>query len=361
MKYYYFRIIKYHATILILVVAPLVDCDRETREIWMRRSGCWRLWLWVWLAAPACGMAAESSAQDYPLKPVRLLVGFTAGGVVDTTARLLAQNLSQPLGQSVVVENRPGASGAIAAERVATAAPDGYTLLLISTTDTVLPALNSKLPYDLERGFAAVGLVTRGTFVLAVHPSVPARNVKELVAIARSQPGKLNYSSPGVGTSSYLAAELFNLMAKTKIVHVPYKGGSDAIVAVVSGQIDISYPSIPALRPFLESGRLKPLAVTSARRASSISTIPTLAESGLPGYDRSSWYGVIAPAAVPKQVIARLNAAIGAAVHVPEMGDALNRQGLEPQTGTPEQFAAFIRDQIRQNAELIRSIGVKAE
>jgi len=309
----------------------------------------------------ACIAAGASSAQDYPLKPVRLLVGFTTGGVVDTTARLLAQNLAQPLGQSVVVENRPGASGAIAAERVVAAAPDGYTLLLISTTDTALPALNPKLPYDLERGFAAVGLVTRGTFVLAVHPSVPARNANELIAIARAQPGKLNYSSPGVGTSSYLAAELFNQMAKTKITHVAYKGGSDAIVAVVSGQIDISYPSIPALRPFLESGRLRPLAVTSARRASSLPAIPTLAESGLPGYDRSSWYGVVAPAAVPKQIVARLNAAIAAAVQVPEMNEALNRQGLEPQTGTPEQFAAFIRSQIRQNAELIRSIGTKPE
>ncbi len=325
----------------------------------MRRQGCRRLS--PWLAAATFTLTTASFAQDYPLKPIRLLVGFTAGGVVDTTARLLAQNLSQPVGQTVVVENRPGASGAIAAERVAAAAPDGYTLLLISTTDTVLPALNPKLPYDLERGFTAVGLVTRGTFVLAVHPSVPARNAKELIAIARAQPGKLNYSSPGVGTSSYLAAELFNLMAKTKIAHVPYKGGSDAIVAVVSGQIDISYPSIPALRPFLDSSRLRPLAVTSARRASSIPTIPTLAESGLPGYDRSSWYGVIAPAAVPKQIVARLNAAIGTAVNVPEMGSALNRQGLEPHTGTPEQFAAFIRDQIRENAELIRSIGTKPE
>ncbi len=323
----------------------------------MRRPGSYHLWLALALGVSACFSVIEVSAQDYPVKPVSMLVGFTAGGVVDTTARLLAQKLSEPLGQPVVVENRAGASGAIAAERVATSRPDGYTVLLISTTDTILPALNSKLPYDLERDLTAVSLVATGTFVLVVHPSVPARNIKELILIARSQPGKLNYSSPGVGTSSYLAAEFFNLMAKTKIVHVPYQGGADSIIAVAGGQIDISYPSIPSLRPFLESGKLRPLAVTSAKRASAIPAIPTLAESGLPGFDRSSWYGVVAPAAVPKQIIARLNAAIGMVVHTPDMKSALNKQGLEPQTNTPEQFAAFIHSQVTQNSKLIQTIG----
>jgi tripartite-type tricarboxylate transporter receptor subunit TctC len=314
----------------------------------------------IWVAISLLFVVTAASGQPYPAKPVRLLVGFTAGGVVDTTARLLAQRLSDALGQSVIVENRPGASGAIAAERVATSPPDGYTLLLISATDSALPALNPKLPYDIERDFAAVSAVASGTFVLVVHPSVPARTVSELVSVARAQPGKLNYSSPGAGTSSYLAAESFNLAARTKIVHVPYKGGSDSIVAVAAGQIDLSFPSIPALRPYLASARLRPLAVTSAKRAAAIPTLPTIAESGFPGFDRSSWYGVVAPSAVPKSVLSQLNAAIGRALQAPELVEALNRQGLEPQPGSSETFASFVHAQIAENSKLIRAIGAGA-
>lgn len=300
-------------------------------------------------------------AQSYPVKPIRLLVGFSPGGVVDAAARIVAQRLSEPLGQPVVIENRAGASGAIASEMVARSPADGYTLLLMSSSGAILPALRAKLPYDTERDLAPVSLAAIAPFVLAVHPSVPARNVKELIALARLHPDKLSYGSSGVGSAVHLAGALFNSMAKVSILHVPYKGGGESVIAHAAGHNEISYPSIPALLPFLENGRLRPLALTGKKRVSLMPSVPTLDESGLPGYDRTNWNGVSAPAAVPREVIARLNAAIAKVVNTPEMKEALNRQGLEPQTSTPAQFAAFIHGEIAKNTELIKLIGMKAE
>lgn len=197
--------------------------------------------------------------------------------------------------------------------------------------------------------------------MLAVHPSVPARNVKELIALARLHPGKLSYGTSGVGSAVHLAGALFNSMAKVNILHVPYKGGGESVIAHVAGHVEVSYPSIPALQPFLGTGRLRPLAMTGRKRSSLMPSMPTLHESGLLGYDRSNWSGVSAPAGVPKDIITRLNAAVGKVGNTPEMKDALNRQGLEPQTSTPEQFAAFIHDEIAKNTQLIKLIGMKAE
>lgn len=304
---------------------------------------------------------ADSLAQGYPVRPIRMLVGFTVGGVADVTARLVAQKSSELLGQSVVVENRGGASGAIATEKVATSPADGYTLLMMTAADTVIPALRAKLPYDLERDLAPVSLVAIAPFVLVVPQSVPARTVKELIALARSRPGKLSYGSVGAGSTPHLAGELLKQMAGVDIVQVPYKGGGESVVATASGQVDIGFHSATATLPLLEAGKLRALAVTSAKRASFLPSIPTVAESGLPGYDRSSWEGVLAPAGVPKSTIARLNAAIGKIVDTVEMKESFKREGLEPQTNTPEQFAAFIHGEIAQNARLIKSIGVKPE
>lgn len=299
-------------------------------------------------------------AQTYPVKPVRIVVGFAPGGGADTTARLLAQRLPEQLGQPVVVENRTGASGAIADERVATSPPDGYTLLLMTASETILPALR-KLSYDLERDLAAVSLVATGTLVVVVHPSVPARNVRELIAIARSQPGKLSYGSAGVGGGPHLAGALFNLMAGVDIVHVPYKGGAESVVATASGQIEMNFLTIPSLLPFLEGGRLRPLAVTTGKRASMMPRVPTLDESGLTGFDRSTWYGLFSPAGVPKEIIARLNAAVEKVVNTAEMKELFGKQGMEPSTTTPEQFAALIQREITENAKLIKLAGIKAE
>lgn len=304
---------------------------------------------------------ANAAAQTYPVKPIRMLFGYTAGGAGDVGARLLAQKLSDSLGQNVVVENRPGAGGAIADEAVAKSPADGYTLLYAAGSTTILPALRSKLPYNVERDFAPVSMVVITSFALAVHPSVPVRDVKGLIALARSQPGKLTFSTPGVGSSAHFAGEVFKMMAGVKMLHVPYRGAPEATTAVIAGEVDINFPSVTGALPFIESGRLKALAVSSARRASMLPSVPTLNEAGLAGYERSGWNGVLAPAGVPKEIIARLNAAIVKAVNAPEMKEAFIKQGLEAQTGTPEQFAAFIRGQLMQNAKVVKFAGIKTE
>ncbi len=303
----------------------------------------------------------DALAQSYPVKPIRMLVGYPAGGGTDLTARIVARNLSENLAQSVVVENRPGASGSIANERVATSPPDGYTLLMVSPSSLPQPTLRAKLTYDFQRDLAPVALVVVGPYVLVVHSSVPARNVKELIALARAQPGKLNYGSSGLGSAGHLAGELFNMMASVKLVHVPYKGGSESVIAAVAGEVDMGFPSIASVLPLLKTGKLRALAVLGAKRASFMPSIPTLDESGLPGYDRSTWYGMLAPAGVPKQIISRLNALVNETVNTPEMKASLIKEGLEPQAYTPEQFAAFIQKEIAQNAKLAEMAKAKAE
>jgi len=309
------------------------------------------------------GFAASAQAQNYPVKPVRVVVGFSPGGIADVTVRLAAPKLAEALGQPIIVENRPGASGAIATERVAASPADGYTLLAPTAADTVIPSLRAKLPYNLERDLAPVSLVAVAPFVLVVHPSVPARNVKELIALARAQPGKLSYGSVGIGTTPHLSAEALKMMTNIDILHVPYKGGLDNVIANVSGLVDMVFASMPSLMPVIGSGtpRLRALAVTSAKRASFKPELPTLGESGVPGYDRSSWVGVLAPANVPKDIVAKINAALVKVVNTAEMRESFGKQGLEAQTTTPEQYAAFISVQLEQNRKLIRAIGLKQE
>ena len=303
----------------------------------------------------------ESAAQNYPVKPVRILVGFLPGGGADVVARMVAQKLIEDLGQPVAVENRPGAGGTIATEATARAPADGYTLQVISAAEPAQGALRTRLAYDLARDLAPVSLIAIGAFMLVVHPSVPARNVKEVIALARSQPGKLNFSSAGVGGTPHLAGELFNLLAKVKIVHVPYKGGSGAVIANAAGEVALSFNSIPSLLPLLGAGKLRPIAVTSAKRSSSVPEVPTISESGLPEYDLSGWYGMLAPAGAPKEIIARLNAVIAKVVNTPEMKEVFNKQGLDAQAITPEQFAAFLRKEIARSAMLIKLTGAQAE
>lgn len=303
----------------------------------------------------------QTWAQEYPAKPIRMVVGFAAGGATDFTGRLIAQKLSDSLGKSVVVENRTGAGGVLATEYVARSPADGYTLLLLPSSGTIDAALRAKLPYNLERDFAPVSLVAIGPYFLALHPSVPARDVKGFIALARSRPGNLTYGSAGVGSAVHLATELFIYMAHVKILHVPYKGGSESVVATASGQVDASFVSIPAGMPLLKGGKLRALAVTSARRAALMPSLPTLSESGLTGYDRVGWFGVIAPAGVPPRIVGQLNAAIRKAAESADMKESLHRQGFEPQPNTPEQFSAFIKNEIAQNAKLIRLIGLRSD
>ncbi|MBI2226570.1 MAG: tripartite tricarboxylate transporter substrate binding protein [Betaproteobacteria bacterium] len=327
----------------------------------MRRSiGIVLRWFIPVIACFGLGVAS-APAQTYPVKPIRLIFGYTAGGAGDVGARLLAQKLSENLGQNVVVENRPGAGGAIADELVAKSPADGYTLLYAAGSTTILPALRPKLPYSVERDFAPVSMVMITSFALAVHPSVPVNDVKGLIALARSQPGKLTFSTPGVGSSSHFAGEVFKMMADVKMLHVPYRGAPEATTAVIAGEVDINFPSVTGALPFVKTGRLKALAVSSAKRAPTLPSVPTLSESGLTGYERAGWNGVLAPAGVPKEIIARLNAAIIKAVNTPETKEAIVKQGLVAQTGTPGEFAAFIRDQLAQNAKVVKFAGIKTE
>lgn len=297
----------------------------------------------------------------YPTKPIRLVIGYSPGGPTDVTARIVAQKLSEHLDQPVIVENRAGASGTIATERVATSPADGYTLLITTGADTIQPALRANLPYDLERSFAPVSMLATGPLLLVVHPSVPARNVKELLGLARSQPGKITYASGGVGTSSHLASERLKLITKVNIVHVPYKGSATSALAVASGHVDMGFSGLTGALPYLNARKLRPLAVTTTKRASLLPSIPTLDESGAPGYEVVQWFGLLAPAATPREIVARLNAAIVKVVSAPEVQESSNKQGLDPLTSTPEQFAAFIKNEIAQNAKLIKLIGLKAK
>jgi tripartite-type tricarboxylate transporter receptor subunit TctC len=307
------------------------------------------------------GCAGIAYAQSYPAKPIRFLVGFAAGGATDVSARMLGQKLAEALGQPVIVENRPGSGGLLATDAVAKAAADGYTLLMMPAADAVQPAVRKKLPYDLERDFAPVGRVVTGPWVVVVHPSVPARNVRELVALAQNNPGKLNYGTSGVGSSAHLANELFNSMARVKIVHVPYKGVSEGVTATAAGQIDMIIASITAARPMLDAGRVRALAVSTIKRTRLLPAVPSLDEAGISGYDRSGWYGVLAPANVSRELVSRLNAAIGAVVNTAAMNEAFNRQGLEPATMTPEAFGSFIRREVAQNIKVVKDAAIVVE
>lgn len=311
------------------------------------------------LALGPAGLAAQ--AQPYPDRPLRLFVGYSAGGGTDQVARLLAQKLSELLGQQVVVFNQPGATGAIAVEKVATAPADGYTLLLISVADTVVPALRARLPYNLQRDIVGVAPIVGGPLALVVNPALPVRNVQELVALAKASPGKLNYSSPGVGNSLHLAAEEFKKMTQTDIVHVPFKGAAEAVTATAAGDVQVCFPVLSSALPLVETGKLRLLAVTGAHRAAALPEVPTLAESGLPGYDRTTWFGLAAPAGTPAAAIARLNQAVNKVMATPEMREFYARQNFEPMSGSAERFNAFVHSEITQSAALIRELGIRPE
>ncbi|MBI1988484.1 MAG: tripartite tricarboxylate transporter substrate binding protein [Betaproteobacteria bacterium] len=309
----------------------------------------------------SCGFFTHAMAQNYPSKPVRILVGFAAGGGTDTAARMVAQKLFESLGQPVVVENRSGSGGIIATEAVAKAAPDGHTLLMMAAADSIQPAMRLKMPYELPKDFSPISLVVTGAFVLVIHPSVPARNVKELIAIARNRPGQLNYATSGIGSSAHLAAELMNSLAKIKTIHVPYKGVSQGVVGVASGEADMIFASVTAAQPLIDSGRLRPIAMSTAKRSALMPNMPTLHESGVPGYDRTGWYGMMGPAGLPRDVLTKLNASIVKAVNTPEMKAAFFKQGLEAETNTPEQFTEMIRREVEQNIKLARAAGIKPQ
>jgi tripartite-type tricarboxylate transporter receptor subunit TctC len=300
--------------------------------------------------------------QGYPSKPIRLIVPFAAGGGNDNVARLVGKSLSDSVGQQVVIDNRPGAGGVLGAELAAKSAPDGYTLFLGGVASHAInPNLNDSLPYDPIRDFAPVALLASAPLVLVVHPSVPAESFKAFVALARSKPGQLNYASNGNGSSSHLAAVMFDSMTGADMVHVPYKGLSPALTDLLSGRVQLMFSSVVAILPHIRADKLRGLAVTGGKRLPSMPSLPTIAESGLPGYEASSWYGVLAPAGTPLEIVARLNAELVKALAQPEVRGSLLAEGAEPIGGTPEQFAAHISSEKERLGKLIRDAKIRLE
>jgi len=306
--------------------------------------------------------AAAAHAEVYPARPIRMIVAYPPGGGTDIVGRMIAQKLGETLGQSVIVENRGGASGNIGTELTARAAPDGYTVLVGNVAPNAINvSLFKNLPFDPVADFAPVSLVASTPNVLVVNPSTPARTVKEVVALAKARPGTLNFASAGVGSSSHLAGELFRILAGADIVHVPYKGAGPAMIDVLSGRIQLYFATMPAAMPHVKSGKLAPIAVTSAKRSQALPELPTVAESGVPGYEASTWYGVLAPAHTPSAVIARLHAEIVRILAEPELRARLADQGFEPVGNSPEEFGAYIKSEIAKWGKVIRDAGIRPE
>ncbi len=305
--------------------------------------------------------ASPAFAQEYPSRPVRLVVPFAAGGPNDIVARLVGGRLSDALGQPIVVENRPGAGGNIGTDFVAKAPPDGYTLLSAGPGSLIINPLLGSVPYDTARDFAPVSLMASAPNVLVVHPSLPARSVRELIELARARPRRLNYASGGPGSTPHLSGALFAVMAGIDIVHVPYKGTGPATADLLGGQVQMAFFGIPPLLPYIKSGKLRALAVTGARRSPELPEVPTVHEAALPGYEVSPWYGLLAPAGTPRAIVELLNAEVTKIVRSPQMKEKLASQGAEPAGGTPEDYAATIRADAATWARVVKEARLGGE
>jgi tripartite-type tricarboxylate transporter receptor subunit TctC len=309
-------------------------------------------------AAPLLLLAARARAAAYPEKPIRFVLPYPPGGGSDTLARLMGQYVATRLGQQIVVDNRPGAGGNIAADVVATAAPDGYTLLEANTAHAVAVTMYRHLRHNITKDFTPVIGLASSPFVLAVTPSLPVKSLADLLALARSEPGKLNYASSGIGGPSHLAMELLEYRAKVKLTHVPYKGGEPAAVALIAGYVQVAFlDAIPAA-PLMASGKVRGLAVASAHRAETLANLPTIAESGFPGYKADPWLGVVAPRGTPDSVVQTLNGAFGAALRDPVVLKRLKADGFQAMGGTPQDFAAFIGEEVQKWAPVVKAAGL---
>jgi len=301
-------------------------------------------------------------AQEYPRKVIRLIVPFAPGGGNDTVARAIAQSAGASLGQSVVVDNRPGAGGMLGAQLAAKSPPDGYTLFLGGVgSHAVNPNLHARLPYDPVKDFAPITLIASAPSVLVVHPSLPARTLAEFTALAKASPGRINYASNGNGSSAQLAAVLYESMTGVRMVHVPYKGLAPALVDLLAGEVQAMFSSVVAIVPSIKAGRLRALAVTGRRRAALLPEVPTLDEAGVPGYEAGSWYGILAPAGTPQAIVAKLHEAIVRALAQPEVRERLVSEGAEVIGSTPEAFAAHITAELARMGKLIRDAGIRME
>ncbi len=321
----------------------------------MIRRACFAI---VPLLAVAASVLPVTWAQVYPTKPIRMIVGFPVGGAVDIIGRIIGQNVGESVKQQIVVDNRAGAGSVIASDLTAKAAPDGYTVLLIAASHAVNVGFHKKLPYDPVKDFAAVVLVASAPNVLVAHPSLPVKTVTELIEMARAKPGQLDFASGGRGSLTHLAGELLKLMANISLTHVPYKGAAPALTDVISGQMQLLFSSLPAALAQIKAGRVRAIAVTSIKRSGAAPEVPTVAESGLAGYEATNWYGMLAPAATPRQIVGKLNAEILQALHNPDVAQAISRQGADPLGSTPGDFEIYLKSEIAKWTKVIRAAGL---
>ena len=314
------------------------------------------------IALAALTASVPAAAQGvYPSKPIRIISIFPPGGGNDGICRAVAQKMTETMKQQIVVENRPGANGIIGTEIAARAAPDGYTFTLIPSGHAVNASLYKKLPFDSIKDFTPLSLAGSSPMVLAIHPSVPVKNVRELIAVAKARPGQLTYVSAGIGASGHLAGALFETMTNTKMVHIPYKGMSLAVSDLIGGQVSMSFGTSLSMVPHVRTGRLRALATTGAQRSPALPELPTVAESGVPGYEASLWYGFVGPAKMPPEIVQRLNAEIVAAINAPDVRERLNNQGVDARASTADEFGRLMVNDLERWAEVIRRAGVKAE
>lgn len=314
------------------------------------------------LAAIFAVVTLTANAQTYPNKPIKMVVPFPAGGTTDILARLVGQELSKAWGQQVIIENRGGAGGNIGSDLVAKSEPDGYTLLMGTVgTHGINVSLYKKMPYDAVKDFQPITQVAAVPNLLAVHPSVPVKSVKELIAYAKKNPNKLSFASSGNGTSIHLSGELFKTMTDVQMTHVPYKGSAPAVTDLLGGQVHLMFDNMPSVLPHVKTGKLRGLAVTTAKRSPAAPNLPTVAEAGVPGYEASSWFGVLAPAGVPKDIVTKLNKEIVRILNAPEMKKKLSEQGAEPVGNTPEEFAAHIKAEIAKWAKVVKASGAQID
>ena len=309
-------------------------------------------------AALAVAFIAPAAAQTYPSRAVRFIAPFAAGGGSDLIARKLAQKLTDVLGQPVVVDNRTGGSGVIGTEIVAKSPPDGHTIMMTTPTFTVNPSLIKKLPYDNVRDFAPITMIATAPHLLAVHPSLPAKTVKDVVAIAKARPEQLTFSSGSTGGSSHLSGELFNSIARIRMTHVPYRGGGQAVLAIVTGEVSLGFVDLVSMLPHVKSGRVRSIALTGLKRSSVLPEVPTISESGYPGYQSGIWYGVVAPARTPAEIITRLNTELVKIVRTPEFLENLKAEGAEPVASAPDYFADHIKKETARWAKVIREANI---
>lgn len=314
----------------------------------------------VVLAALFC-VSGGAAAQAWPAKPIRYIVPFPPAGATDILARIVADKITGPLGQPVVVENRPGAAGNVGTEMVVKAPADGYTILQATVAQSISETLYAKLSFSFERDLAPVALIALVPNVMIVHPDVPAKTVQEFIALAKSRPGKINFASSGSGTSIHMSAEMFKMMTGVDIVHIPYKGSGPALADLLGGQVSVMFDNLTSSIGYIKAGRLRAIAVTTSKRYPELPEIPTIAESGVAGYEASAWFGIVAPRAIPKEIVGRINAEVNRAIALADMKEKLLQQGAEATPLTPEQFGAFIHNEVVKWAKVVKASGAKVE